>query len=1175
MEVVTAEMQAKLGKVKSFMDNGAFCFTFDGAKPLAIHESQLFKNQLVDITENEFGVQTVTPKVDTTIKKERVSKIKAEDNGFGILLDSGRLSIPKNLYSNTDGLTGYSVIEPPDVTYIEISKTVKDKIKDFAFYKSGATIKIYVVTELHRFYEYDLSEREIGEPTQIHLIDNDVEYTPDRLFGGDNSLFITTKEGDLFIDKSEITQSLFSATTYVYDTFVKTNVNITENEGLKEIYYKYGKCYFLFENGYVKCTGKNPYGSLGTGKIDEKHALDYLGCDMTASTTEQYKINKLRILHVKDIAIGPTHTLFLTDEGEVIGFGSNEYYQLGNGNEVKQFISEYATLNFPDFVNSISVTDLGTVAVSIGGKIMYCGTFLNHELTLITENESVREKTLIRQEDGTVRFVENTTSTIQAAERISVSYVKNGVTITKNDVTTYLRALTPVRIMRTLATQYDRVNNGSQLVNFCYLKVYNLSINGVLVLKEDGKLYYSGENKFRLVGPAFGTDASTEQDVSVWTPVENDSNDIGRVSETRQNSWSFFRDVIGRRNKADGGVPEKVYYKTANGVWIDWSSYISKFHNGSTTLVDPKDGSTLTKVKTDENGFININWEAYEKYAAQEAIETRYAIDRNEIPPVTYIDEDLNVFDINAGDNIAQRIYTQEEADVANAGYQEMVDSISELIDGYQDVIDGSSDETEIELYRNLIKEANAEIDSYNVVIEANNSKVGKVVDDFEFATVNPLDPLHSIDTEEKEITVKTTVLDDDGKPIYDTIDDGAGNEIQTPRVLTSTETREIAVTKVGIEPISLERFFVNQEQPLDCLKNDLKLTMNDEEDEKKNFTFDQFLVWLNGAFPVTVALDEYNKVRGIENALSNIPVVRICENPALGEPESFDNGRATVVEKSIPTELRMDYKLRFFGWKGIKIQSPVNVLDKSYFGETSYSYTSVKYGDTSVNVLSSIIFSKIFEKDEILLFLNGVVVTEDEFDLIPVYGKELNGTPTVNVVGTKLVLKTYIDYVTKLITTSVNLNKPGAEAFVKQIAENLTGNMFSIAFFKSDTLYKKVKIYRDRQCVRNYPLPGQVLFGDVSYNDLILVDGHYIPYLWDTRHCIRFPETINTIRDSAGDFLENSDICRIRPYFVDKTVDEYTNAELESYLKNMLGKTDEEIAALTYAQMRNLIRES
>ena len=102
---------------------------------------------------------------------------------------------------------------------------------------------------------------------------------------------------------------------------------------------------------------------------------------------------------------------FLTDEGEVIGFGSNEYYQLGNGNEVKQFISEYATLNFPDFVNSISATDLGTVAVSIGGKIMYCGTFLNHELTLITENESVREKTLIRQEDGTVRFVENTWKT--------------------------------------------------------------------------------------------------------------------------------------------------------------------------------------------------------------------------------------------------------------------------------------------------------------------------------------------------------------------------------------------------------------------------------------------------------------------------------------------------------------------------------------------------------------------------------------------------------------------------------------------------------------------------------------------------------------------------------------------------------------------------------------------
>lgn len=1185
MEVVSNDLQTKLDKVKSFMDNGAFVFTFDGAKPLAIHESQLFKNQLVDITTDAFGNQEVTKKVSSVIKPERVVKIKAEDNGFGILFDSGKLSIPKKLYSDTDGLTGYSVITPPSVTYTEINKTVEDKIKDFVFTKENDILTLYVVTELHRFYSYDLSGKEIHDPVRINLVDNEVTYTPDRLFGGDNSLFITTTEGDLFIDKSNKTQLLFSESTYIYDTFVKTNVNITENGGLKEIYYKYGKCFFLFNNGYVKCTGKNQSGSLGTGKIDEHHALDYLGCDMTAATTEQYKINKLRILHVKDIAIGPTHTVFLTDSGEVIGFGSNEYFQLGGGKEVKQFISEYAEIPFPDLVNSITTTDLGTIAVSVGGKIMYCGTFLNHELTLITENSSVREKILERQEDGTVKFVENTTSTIQAAEKISVSYDKNGTTVSKNEIITYLRAETPVRIMRTLSTQSDG-NNGSKLTSFMYLKVYNLNVNGVLVLKEDGKLYYSGINLFRLVGPAFGTDVASEQDVSVWTPLENDSNDIGRSTEERVVSWNYFDDVISKRNKADGGIPENIFYKTANGVWIDWSAYVSAFHNGATTFTDPKDGTILSKVKTDENGKKNINWEAYERYAAQEAVEERYGIDRAKIPALTYIDSNLNVYDINEGDNIAQRYYTQEEADSENASYQEMVDSIRNLLETYQDVVDTTTDVSEKSLYENMIIKANEELNSYKEVIAINNAKVGKVVDYLEFATVNPMNPLKPIGLKEtKEISTKTTLLDADGKPQYEEVDDGNGNTIQKTKVLTSKVEREIELTRVDIEPISLERYYLNREQPADCLKNDLKLTIkqNPEIDgEDKNYTFDQFLVWLNGSFPVTVALDEYNKVRGVENALTNISVLRLCENPALGEPELgesapciTENGRATVKETNIPTELRYDIKLRMFGWNGIKIQSPVNILDKEFFGETSYKYKAVKFGDTSVNILHSITFSKIFNKDEILLFLNGAVVTEDEFDIIPIYGKAEDGTYTVNVVGTKLVLKTYVDYCTKLITSSVNLNKPGAEAFVKQIADNLTGNMFSIAFFQSDTKYKKVKLYRDRQCVRNYPLPGQVLFGDISYNDLILVDGHYIPYLWDSRHCIRFPETINTIRDSLGDFIEHSDICRIRPYFVDKEISEYTDEELESYLKDILGKTTEEIASMTYNQMRNLILNS
>ena len=35
-----------------------------------------------------------------------------------------------------------------------------------------------------------------------------------------------------------------------------------------------------------------------------------------------------------------------------------------------------------------------------------------------------------------------------------------------------------------------------------------------------------------------------------------------------------------------------------------------------------------------------------------------------------------------------------------------------------------------------------------------------------------------------------------------------------------------------------------------------------------------------------------------------------------------------------------------------------------------------------------------------------------------------------------------------------------------------------------------------DYQNIRNFPNPGQIMFNDIKYNDLVVVDGFYIPYI-------------------------------------------------------------------------------
>ena len=123
-------LQAKFDKVKSFMDNDTFVFTFSKAKAFAIHKDQLFKNQL-------YNNGTKINKTD--IKYERILKLRTDHkNGLlAFLYDSNRLVVHSSFHS---GNYGYEeiVLDPyyKTINGVEFDMHEKDianriqKIKD-------------------------------------------------------------------------------------------------------------------------------------------------------------------------------------------------------------------------------------------------------------------------------------------------------------------------------------------------------------------------------------------------------------------------------------------------------------------------------------------------------------------------------------------------------------------------------------------------------------------------------------------------------------------------------------------------------------------------------------------------------------------------------------------------------------------------------------------------------------------------------------------------------------------------------------------------------------------------------------------------------------------------------------------------------------------------------------
>jgi hypothetical protein len=287
--------------------------------------------------------------------------------------------------------------------------------------------------------------------------------------------------------------------------------------------------------------------------------------------------------------------------------------------------------------------------------------------------------------------------------------------------------------------------------------------------------------------------------------------------------------------------------------------------------------------------------------------------------------------------------------------------------------------------------------------------------------------------------------------------------------------------------------------------RDDLRITLLESGE-----TFEDKLIWLNGAF-VPYIQDTVNlKVAYIEKAAALIPVVEKCKKYNTAVSLATD-GTGTVEEPVKISELRYDVKLMLFSWNNIKISQ--------FILPTSVETSLLAWDHKGISVPDMIQFDYPLVKDTFLLFLNGKILSEDSYN-IDTFDKR------------RIKLLYYRDSIFKLLNQSIDFTSN----YFDRIKDKVSHDIFSIVQFSHKLDTKTISIVRDRTCIANCPYIGEVLFKDVDYGDLITLDGYYIPYEFVENPVIRYPLNKYDLRTSTiDDPLALADIVRYK--VLEKTI--------------------------------------
>ena len=278
------------------------------------------------------------------------------------------------------------------------------------------------------------------------------------------------------------------------------------------------------------------------------------------------------------------------------------------------------------------------------------------------------------------------------------------------------------------------------------------------------------------------------------------------------------------------------------------------------------------------------------------------------------------------------------DIDLLNVDLIESLNHNIRLKNEYEAVIENSIDPEEIFEYQNRLAVIELNIEDLNKEIANNQNKLGTMNSNnyLDFNDNKIFNPMTVVDTEEKTINyLKSNFSEpnENGEIKIETEEiDGALHVVKS----TVSKTVESNITKLKIDLINYDRINNSSISDAEVLRDDIKMTIMEDPNDDRNFEVDDLLVWLNGKFITKdYKIGKDNKAFCNYNGLAEVETRRICEFPGLGEPTQNSNNiptitgeKATVIEPTVPTELRWDLSTKVFSWEGVKIDGPYKIHD-------------------------------------------------------------------------------------------------------------------------------------------------------------------------------------------------------------------------------------------------------
>lgn len=237
----------------------------------------------------------------------------------------------------------------------------------------------------------------------------------------------------------------------------------------------------LLKNGNVLSCGLNTYGQLGVN-----NNVDY--------STTQYVIDNTQttnLANIKAISAGDSFSAFLTNSGNVLTCGLNNYGQLGNGNiGVNQ--------PYPNYVVDINQNPIiGVIAISCGyqhmamllntGNVLVCGNNANGQCGNRVHRTYFANPDIVSYNYSGV-YLTNIKSV--SCGNLNTYFITNdGFLLGTGDNTygqlstqNYTSSFIPINMLNSNGDFFDNAVSVSGSNNF------------VTVLKQDGTAYFSGNN---------------------------------------------------------------------------------------------------------------------------------------------------------------------------------------------------------------------------------------------------------------------------------------------------------------------------------------------------------------------------------------------------------------------------------------------------------------------------------------------------------------------------------------------------------------------------------------------------------------------------------------------------------------------------------------------------------